>query len=300
LRPTKSVARSERGCVMLRIVLIVLLLFSLVQPAICGAGRLAITFLDVGCGDAALITTPKGEHILIDAGPEASADRVVRFLAERKINTIDIAIATHPHPDHIGGFLSVFGRFAVKSLYQTDLRYDDATFKKYSQAVSTFDGTLIVVRGRMVVRLPSGVILEFIMPKGRATRIHTDCIVVRVRFGSVAILLTADMSKQAEQILLSDGVAVRSQILKVSHHGASDSSSSEFLDAVRPRYAVISVGVPNRWGRPHKEVLESLARRDITVLRTDLSGNITFVTDGKVISLPVCERGKAGVVFRRK
>jgi len=199
-------------------------------------------------------------------------------------------IATHPHPDHVGGLAQIIREFEVKTLYDSGMQYDCEGYTAYREALSKFKGTLTTVCGRMIVSLPSGVHLDFLNPKRQATRIHTDCIVVRLRYKDIAALFTGDANDVAEGVLLFDEVPLKSDVLKVGHHGASDSTTEAFLKAVAPRYAVIPVQAPNEYGRPHQVVLDRLEKQGVAVYRTDEYGNVTFVTDGKKVGPPKCER----------
>jgi len=265
-------------------------LMLLVQATWASDRPLTITFFDVGTADAALITTPADEHILIDGGTREGGEKVAKFLESHEIKSLDIVIATHPHPDHVGGLAQIIREFEVKSLYDSGMQYECEGFTEYREALSKFKGTVTTVCGRMIVSLPSGVHLDFLSPKRQAKHIHTDCIVVRLRYKDIAALFTGDANDIAEGVLLFDEVPLKSDILKVGHHGASDSTTEELLKAVAPRFAVITVEAPNKYGRPHKVILDRLEKQGIAVYRSDGHGDITFVTDGKKVSPPKCER----------
>ncbi|MBN1593748.1 MAG: MBL fold metallo-hydrolase [Candidatus Coatesbacteria bacterium] len=274
----------------MRRVLYFILIFLLSQSVLASEGQLTITFFDVGIADAALIETPAGEHILIDGGTEEGGGKVANYLKSRRVKTIDIMIATHPHPDHVGGLAKILREFEVRSLYDTGMEYECEGFAAYREALKAFKGTTTTLFGRMILSLPSGVHLDFLNPKRQAKHIHTDCIVVRIRYGDIAALFTGDANDVTEGVLLFDEVPLKSDILKVSHHGASDATGEEFLKAVAPRYAVIPVTAPNKYGRPHQVVLDRLKSMGIAVYRTDECGDITFTTDGKSVGAPKCTR----------
>ncbi len=275
---------------MRRVVGFFFVLILLVQVAWASDGLLTITFFDVGTADAALVTTPAGEHILIDGGTRQGGEKVAMFLKSRGIKSLDIVIATHPHPDHVGGLAQIIREFEVKTLYDSGMQYDCEGYTAYREALSKFKGTITTVCGRMIVSLPSGVHLDFLNPKRQAKHIHADCIVVRLRYRDVAALFAGDANDIAEGVLLFDEVPLKSDILKVGHHGASDATTEAFLKAVAPRYAVIPVEAPNEYGRPHQVVLDRLEKQGIAVYRTDKYGNVTFVTDGEKVGPPKCER----------
>lgn len=267
-----------------------LVLILLFQAGWAAAGPLTITFFDVGTADAALVTTPAGEHILIDGGAREGGEKVANYLKSHAIKTLDVVIATHPHPDHVAGLAQIIRDFTVKSLYDSGMQYECDGYTAFREALSRFKGTVTTVCGRMIVSLPSGVHLDILNPKRPAKSIHTDCIIVRLRYKDVAALFAADANDIAEGVLLFDEVPVKSDILKVGHHGASDSTTEGFLKAVAPRFAVITVGTPNEYGRPHQVVLDRLKKQGIKVYRTDECGDITFTTDGATVGPPKLQR----------
>ena len=273
---------------MRRFVCLVLIL--LVQAAWASDGPLTITFFDVGTADAALVTTPAGEHILIDGGTREGGEKVANYLKLHAIKTLDVVIATHPHPDHIAGLAQIIREFEVKSLYDSGMQYECEGYTAFREALSKFKGTVTTVCGRMIVSLPSGVQLDFLNPKRPAKHIHTDCIVLRLRYRDVAALFAADANDIAEGVLLFDEVPLKSDILKVGHHGDSDSTTEEFLKAVAPRFAVITVGMPNEYGRPHQVILDRLKGQRIEVYRTDECGDITFTMEGTTVGPPKLQR----------
>ena len=275
---------------MRRVICFFLVLVLLGQVAWASDGLLTVTFFDVGTADAALISTPTGEHILIDGGARDGGEKVAGFLKSNGVEALDIVIATHPHPDHVGGLAQILREFDVKALYDSGMQYDCEGYTAYREAISKFKGTVTTVCGRMIVSLPSGVHLDFLNPKRQAMRIHTDCILVRMRYKDVSVLFTGDANDVAEGVLLFDEVPLKSDILKVGHHGASDSTTEAFLKAVAPRFAVITVQSPNKYGRPHQVVLDRLKKQGIAVYRTDECGDITFVTDGKSVGPPRRQR----------
>jgi len=269
---------------------VLLLLLVLVQVGWASDGLMTARFFDVGTADAALVTTPAGEHILIDGGTQEGGKKVASFLKARGIDSLDVVVATHPHPDHIGGLAQVLREFKVQTLFDSGMQFECPEYAAFHDAQSKLSGALVTVCGQMVVTLPSGVRLEFLNPKRVARHIHTDCIVVRICYKEVAVLMMADANDIAEGVLLFDEAPLKSDILKVGHHGASDSTTEAFLASVAPRFAVISVGTPNQYGRPHKVVLDRLKNLGAAVYRTDQRGDITFVTDGKSVAPPRCER----------
>ncbi|MCD6328367.1 MBL fold metallo-hydrolase [bacterium] len=270
---------------------LVFVIFLLAQlPIVAADGLLKVTFFDVGTADAALVEGPAGEHILIDGGTVAGGKKVAAYLKARGIEALDVVIATHPHPDHIGGLVQIIREFEVKTLYDTGIGFECEEFHSYQKALREFGGITTIVCGRILVSLPSGVHLEFLNPKRRGKRLHPDCILARLRYKDASVMFAGDLDTVGEGVVLFDELPLRSQILKVGHHGASDSTCEAFLDAVAPRFAVITVATPNKYGRPHEAVLERLEKRNIQIIRTDECGNVTFISDGHAFGPPKCER----------
>ena len=209
-----------------------------------------VTFLDVGQGDAALVELSTGQRMLVDGGPPS--DRVLRWLRRRGIVRLDAVVVSHADADHLGGLLPVLRSLEVESLWVQDLDGLDEAID-----IAEF-------RGIEVVQFAD---------EGGETRNDRSLVVV---FADT--LLTGDIGVAAEGRLAKRLPPV--SVLKVPHHGSRSSSSEVFLDALRPRIAVMGVGRHNRYGHPHPEVVDRYRRRDIALLRTDVHGTIEISVRG--------------------
>jgi competence protein ComEC len=222
-------------------------------------GRLHVAFLDIGQGDAILITTPQGQQVLVDGGPSPAA--LTSALGDEMPfwdRSLDVLIMTHADADHLTGLVELLEGAAGTAHH-------------------------ILTSGDQL-DLGQGIILEVLhpppggMPEGDA---NANSVVLRLVWGQAAFLLTGDIEVEAEAQLLRSGQPLAAQVLKVAHHGSGGSSTAEFLTAVDPAYAVISVGAENPYGHPAPAVLTRLAACGETmVLRTDQEGTIELVTDG--------------------
>ena len=215
-----------------------------------------VTFLDIGQGDAALVEEPDGRRWLIDGGPPG--DAVLFWLRRRGIRHVDRVIASHGHPDHTGGLLPVLRDLAVDELW-----------------ITTGEGNQDIA----AVALSRG--LPMIVPEARRHppadfkgSTNDRSLVLDAIGGRWRALFPGDVEAPAEQLLASTVGSV--DLLKVPHHGSRTSSTETFLDAVQPRWAVISCGRGNRFGHPHQEVTERYQRRGVAVFRTDELGTIAF------------------------
>jgi competence protein ComEC len=263
-------------------------------------GSLELTVLDVGQGDSLLLVSPSGHTILIDAGgsfdapahrgevrgPDPGEDAVSPYLWSRGFKQIDVVALTHAHQDHLGGLTAIFENFKVKTLW---LGRDVASpQQKQLEALAISKGTRVIheLRGNHLDW--DGAQTDFLWPQIVPEEIaqsakNDDSLVFRVSYGDRSFLLPGDAEKLSERSILaeSDPQALRSDILKIGHHGSKNSSTPDFLAAVQPRLAVISSGAENPYGHPAPQLLERLQLAGIATLRTDASGAVHILTDGK-------------------
>jgi competence protein ComEC len=254
--------------------------------AVPGAGlpsEVTVTFLDVGQGDAAVVRTPEGAAVLIDAGPDE--EQVATGLAALGVRRVDLAVATHAHADHIEGFPSVLSRFPVALMIEPGCPAESPSYDRLLGAIRDEGVPVRHPRGGQVLTL-GDLVIEVLGPDGCSpggTEPNDDSLVLRLRYGASTILFSGDAEVAAQQDLLEDGDPLRSQVLKVPHHGG-DTSVTEFFDAVDARVAVVSTG-PNDYGHPHPEVMAALRERSDLVVRTDRAGEITvrFTPEGVLV-----------------
>ncbi|MBE0415150.1 MAG: DNA internalization-related competence protein ComEC/Rec2 [Dehalococcoidia bacterium] len=254
------------------------------------SGKLSVSILDVGQGDAILITTPSGQHILVDGGP--SPEKVCLELGERLPfweRTIDLVVLTHAHDDHVTGLVEVLRRYEVKRvLYPEGIDYTSNAYSEWLGVIEEKGIDYTRAQPGQVIDLGGGATLEVLHPpveflEGTESDIDNNGVVLRLKMGEVSFLLTADLYAEGELYLLDQGARLRSTVLKVGHHGSSTSTCPEFLAAVNPQVAVISVGADNPFGHPSDEVMARLAERlgEDRIYLTSERGTITFTTDGE-------------------
>ncbi len=244
-----------------------------------------VQFFDVDQGDCTLITA-NGKHILIDAGENDQADRVVQYLKAAGVEKLDVVIGTHPHSDHIGGLDAVVNAFAVDKLILPKLADSQTpTTKTYLDLLNA-----IADKGLKVTRAKSGDTieigggrLEILGPVGEYTDLNNMSVVARFVYDEASFWIAGDCSKEAEADLLSKKLVTPTNVYKVSHHGSNTATTAAFLKALAPDACVISLGADNSYGHPHQEVADRLKKSALTVYRTDLNGTVTAHTDGKTI-----------------
>lgn len=262
-------------------------------------GRLEVTALDVGQGDALFIVFPEGQTMLVDAGegPRLNQYRqpvgldlgesvVSTYLWSRRFQTLDYVVATHAHWDHVGGMSSVLGNFRVGEVWlgpggENDIR------RELRQRVAERSIPIRHLAAGSVMEIGS-VAVQVLWPAAdwvSTQNENNDSLVLRLGFGNRHVLLPGDAEATVERRLLREGALLRSDVLKVSHHGSNDSTSSPFLETLRPDFAVFSVGAYGQYGHPRPETLQRLRRAGVRTYRTDRDGATTFLTDGNRIEI---------------
>lgn len=252
-------------------------------------GSTSVYFIDVGQGDCELIRTPDGQTILIDAGTNATGDALVAYLEKLGVEQIDTLIATHPHEDHIGGMDEVVNAFPIGKIYLPKIADDQTpttrTYERLLDAIADKDLKITPGRGGMTILDQDGIKLEFLAPNADSyAELNSYSIVAKLTCGEKRFLFTGDAEADSEEEMIDMGYDLHSDVLKCGHHGSSTSTSAAFLQAVRPSYAVISCGVDNDYGHPHRETLDKLKKANVTVYRTDKQDTILAVCDGKEIT----------------
>lgn len=265
-------------------VLIVLLFIALVLGIIIltlkNSQKMEVNFLNVGQGDAILIENGN-KQILIDGG--RSGKVAIEKLGEAMPfwdRKIELIIITHPDSDHYGGLDEVLNYYEVVSVIKTEVENESGEWENFKEEIKKEKSNIINSSRGTIINFPNGARLEIIYPfyKVDETKDKNDLsIVTKLEFGENQFLLTGDLSLEGERELLSSGLNIEADVLKVGHHGSRSSSSDEFLERVSPKEAIILVGAGNSYGHPHKEILEKLEKSGIKIWRTDKDGTIKYI-----------------------
>lgn len=249
---------------------------------------LKVNFLDVGQGEAIFIETPKRHQILIDGGPSSIILKKLSKEMPFWDRTIDLIILTHPEVDHLRGLLEVLKKYKIENILWTGVKKETPEFKEWERLIEKEGAKIKIAKaGQKVFCENCDWKIEILYPFENLEGIEMEksndsSIVSKLIFEKISFLFTGDISKNVEEIFLysSELEKISSNVLKVAHHGSKTSSSEKFIEKVSPQIAVISVGKENKYGHPHKEVLEILKKHGIKVLRTDEMGDIKITTDG--------------------
>ena len=268
----------------------ILILFLLLFACSCSpqsAPKAQVHFIDVGQADAILIVSG-GAAVLIDAGTNSAGQSVLDYIKAQGVSKIDFLIGTHPHEDHIGGLDTIINGLDIGQVIMP----------RHSSNTQTYEDVLTAVKnkGLKIHAAQAGgsfaageCNFTILAPDGDYSNTNNYSVVLRMSVGSVSMLFTGDAEIQSEERMLKEGLTLKSDLLKIAHHGSDTSTSPEFLEAVSPDYAVISVGKDNSYGHPSQATLKAL--EGIELYRTDLMGTITASTDGNKITFSV-SKGK--------
>lgn len=259
------------------------LLFLLAALCAVHAGTLTVDMLDVGQGDSILLRTPGGKAVLVDAG-EGKAD-VVDQLRALGVTELALAVATHPHADHIGGMNAVLLSVPAKLYMDSGLPHTTATYNTLMRTIELRGIPYKSASVGQTVTLDDGIKLTVLGPKvppvsGSRSDLNANSVVLRVTHDKDCMLLVGDAELETEENLLRAGVQP-CEVLKVAHHGSNFASSTEFLRAVSPQIALISVGADNNYGHPGKDAMARLQEAGAKVYRTDQDGGIRLESTGR-------------------
>ncbi len=264
-------------------------LFALVLPSMSGTiddSLLRVTFLDVGQGDAILIQTPDGVDVLIDGGPDADVLHELRSVLGVFDSTIDMVVGTHPDKDHIGGLVSVLEAYTVGHILTTENRGETMIAAEYHDALTNEGAIVTNARAGQTYALGASTTMTVYAPARDPSMLesNTASIVVKITYGDVSFMLTGDAPQSIEDnLVVTYGTALQSDVLKLGHHGSKTSSSELFLRAVEPTYAVVSAGADNTYGHPHPEVIERVTASGALIKSTATGGRLTFTSDGQTV-----------------
>ena len=253
-------------------------------------GQLLVHVIDVGQGDAILLTSPDG-NVLIDAGDNVKRyeQALATYLDEQGVQELDYFVLTHVHADHIGGADMILSDYKVKNVVMTDAVSSSNAFAAMLDALEASDATVIEAEPGMTLTL-GALHMQLLGPLKDYPDTNDQSIVIRAKYGEVAMMFTGDAEGNSQGRSERDLVAtyspaeLQSDFYKAGHHGSDTSSSDAFLQAVSPKLIAISVGEGNSYGHPVPEMLDAFAAVGATVYRTDLDGSLVFVCDGETIT----------------
>lgn len=258
---------------------------------------LRVSFLDVGQGDAIFLDFSDGRQILIDGGPD---NKILQKLGKSMAfndRYIDVIILTHPHKDHVFGLIEVLKRYEVGKVVFPKVDFESVFYKEFLDVIKSKNISIDYAKEGDVLRIGDYAQIEFLSGPStnksafvseaesfgeKGQNLNDSSLVSRLVFGKTTILFMADAGTDVEEKIINK-YNIKSNVLKVGHHGSKYSSSEELLEEVAPTFAIIQVGQKNRYGHPAQQTLSNLEKYSSQILRNDLMGDIIFESDGNLI-----------------
>ena len=244
--------------------------------------ELKINFIDVGQGDSCLITTPQNKKVIVDSGGSESYDVgknvLLPYLLDKRITKIDYIMISHFDTDHCKGFEYVLENLKVKNVIISKQSETSENFKQIMKIIRKKRINLIVVQKGSKIKIDNFTTVDIISPHSEniADNMNDNSIVAKLEAYNFSILFTGDASEKIEKELIKEKINLKSDILKVSHHGSKTGTSEEFLKSVKPKIALIGVGENNKFGHPTEDVIKRLTENKVKIYRTDRNGEISI------------------------
>lgn len=245
-------------------------------------GELKVHFIDVNHGDGMLVEC-NGEFMLIDAGESYAGPTVTTYLKNLGVDKLDIVVSTHPHSDHMSGFATVLQEFPLGTVYRNNRTSNEPCYINFVSILKEQNITAKVLKAGDSFTLGKASV-KVVGPLQEYSNVNNTSLVLMIEFGENRFLLTGDMEQMAENDLIASGADLKADVLKTGHHGSNSSTCAAFLDAVQPKYGVISVGRKNAHDLPDAGPLFRMEEKNVTVYRTDTMGTIVATSDGKNIT----------------
>lgn len=237
---------------------------------------LDVHFIDVGQGDCSLFVSD-GKTMLVDCGESENADTVIQTISDMGIETLDYAVITHAHSDHMGAMADVITEIGVENILLSqpcDDSSETATYESFMDAADASGANIILAQPDYTFTVGYAQ-CTVLAPSEVSSNENNNSIVMHVSAGETSFLLTGDAEKKVEKEIMEKYPNLTATILKVGHHGSSTSSYGEFIEQISPETAIIQCGLNNSYGHPHEETVSTLKDLNITYYQSDIHGDIT-------------------------
>lgn len=247
-------------------------------------GNMIVNYIDVGQADAILVEVGS-KKLLIDAGKTEAGEKVAEFLDDKNVKKIDYVIATHPHEDHVGGMSYIIDNFDIGKFYSPKVTTTTKTYENMINSLKKKNLKITSLKGGEDPGIDlDGAKIEVFSPNSyKYEDLNNYSPIIKITYGEKSFLFTGDAEKEIENEVIDKNVDLKSDVLKVGHHGSTSSTTQEFLNEVSPSIAVISVGKNNTYKHPGEKTLIKLEKKNVKIYRTDIDGNIILSTDGSKI-----------------
>lgn len=249
-----------------------------------------LTAVDIGQGDSIFIQC-NGKNMLVDSGPVEGEDDLIKFLQSKNIKKLDYVLVTHQHADHIGGMPEVLKNFDVDRFIMYELPEQmvptSKAYKKLLQSLLDYNITVKAANDMVGESFMLGDAKITVLGPidGDSDNLNNLSVVTRVEYGDTAFILSGDAEKEEEKDIIKSGAELSADVYKVGHHGSKTSSTNKYLEAINPKYALISAGNDNSYNHPSEKTLEKLSEKGIEYYITKEDGDITVTSDGTNIKV---------------
>lgn len=246
---------------------------------------LSVHILDVGQADSIFVRFPNNETMLVDGGNAENASDIISFLKEQNVEKLDYIIGTHPHADHIGGLPEIIEKIGSNRIYMPDIAHNTDTFERMLVAIKNAGNKITVAKSGVTITRGNVNGLDFcaeiIAPcEEKYEELNDYSAVIMLTYGDRKVLLMGDAETVSENLITHN---VKSDVIKIGHHGSATSTGDSFLEKVSPEFALISVGKDNSYELPKQVILDKLVRQGCNIYRTDRNGTLTVITDGNLL-----------------
>jgi competence protein ComEC len=241
-----------------------------------------VHYIDVGQADSILIQSSNA-NLLIDAGNRDDDQAIIKYLKQQGVKKLDYLVGTHPHEDHIGGMASILKEFNVGNLIMPKVT---TTTKTFEYLLNTIKNKGLKITTPIVGKTFQVGAAKFVILAPNDSKyedLNNYSVVLKMTCGKNSFLFQGDAEKLSEQEIINKGFSIKADVLKLGHHGSNSSTSTAYLDKVKPQFAIISCGKGNDYGHPHKEIIKRLEAKKTKYYRTDVGGTIVCTTDGNKV-----------------
>ena len=241
-----------------------------------------VHYIDVGQGDAILVQV-NDKNLLIDSGPKSEKKKLNEYLNSLYIPQLDYVIATHPHEDHIGNMSYIINNYKVINFYSPKIQNNTTAFENMAESLSRKNIKIRILKANnKSIDLGENTLVEIFSPNlDIYDNLNNYSPIIKISYGNNSFLFTGDAEENLEEEVISKSFNLKSDVLKIGHHGSSTSTSRNFLEKVNPIITVISVGKDNSYGHPTKETLDKI--KGTSIYRTDINGSTIITSDGKTL-----------------
>ncbi|MFA6940473.1 MAG: MBL fold metallo-hydrolase [Clostridiaceae bacterium] len=244
---------------------------------------LKISCINVGEGDSILIQY-NNKNFLIDGGPLDESDNLLKYINLSGIKNFSCIFITHPHEDHIGGIPKILLKYKVDNIFSSGSASNSPAYIKLTNLIKQKGiKAAVLTKGDKIIIDKYFFFQILSSENSNKDNLNNNSLVIKLTYCNNTFLFMGDAEKEIEDNLLESKVSLKSDVIKIAHHGSSTSTSDEFLDAVSPKIALISCGLNNSFNHPSKIVVNRLKNRNILFFRTDIDGTIELHSDGNKI-----------------